>query len=184
MKEYDTEQLLELFDGKEIGPPDTPEDIPEEGVYLPPFEQSAEPNFVPKNKHRRMRRPRKKNGVMALPVYKATFDTYKECRFRFRKCTKDTKEICREVTGNLKRIMVNIELFHWQVKPKSILADTLELVVETIVIIRSMKDFGEINTKDFSIICQYSSQMLYNMMKWNKHYNASVRRAEQKEEIL
>lgn len=179
MTDFNSDQLIELFDGRVVPLPEPSGDAPSEGeLFAPPFAQNAETNFKPKNKHRKNRRPKKRNGVWALPIYKHTFDTYKECRFRFRKCNRDSRDICREVTGNLKRMMVNIELFLWQVKPASILSETLDLCVETIVTIRAMKDFGELNTKDFSIICQYSSQMLHHMMKWNAHHNGSAKRAE------
>ena len=80
--------------------------------------------------------------------------------------------------------MVNIELYHWQVKPFEILAETLDKAVETVVMIRALKDFGELSTKDFSVICQYSSPMLQHMMKWNEHHNNSVKRTEQVDNIL
>ena len=187
MKEYNNEQLIELFDGKEIEPPELPEpgDAPmENDLFMPPFAQNAETIFNPKKPHRKRRRPKKRNGVWALPAYKFTFDTYKECQFRFRKCNRDTKDICRDITGNLKRMMVNIELYHWQVKPFEILAETLDKAVETVVMIRALKDFGELSTKDFSVICQYSSPMLQHMMKWNEHHNNSVKRTEQVDNIL
>lgn len=185
MQEYDEKMLIELFDGNEIVPPDTGDDAPmEQDLFIPPFTQNAEAVHTPKKNKKKNQRPKKRGGVWALPAYKATYDTYRECQFRFRKCNQDTKPLCREVTGNLKRMMVNIELYHWQVKPKEILAPTLELAIESIVIIRALKDFKEISSKDFAIICRHSSLMMRHMMKWNKHYNASAVRTEEKDNLL
>ena len=94
-------------------------------------------------------------------------------RFRFRKVSGDGKVIAREVTANLKRIMVDIELVYWQVKPKSILPDTFALVLETIIVIRAMKDFGDLSTKDYGIISQYTSKLSVNMRIWSEFHNTS-----------
>ena len=61
MKEYNNEQLIELFDGKEIEPPEMPEpgDAPmENDLFMPPFAQNAETVFNPKKPHRKRRRPK------------------------------------------------------------------------------------------------------------------------------
>ena len=184
MKDYSNEQLIELFDGKEIKPPDLPDSSEmKNDLFVPPFAQNEEA-VEPEGKRRKKRKPKKRGGVWALPAYKYTFDTYKECQFRFRKCNRDSRDICKEVTGNLKKMMVNIELFHWQVKPATVLADTVEMALETAVIIRALKDIGELSTKDFAIICQYSSQMLSHLMKWNNHHNKAAHRTEGVDNIL
>jgi hypothetical protein len=174
MKEYQSKDLFDLFDDNQVAPPDGPEDAPpilQEG--LPPRTETTK-SQDPTKKRKHKQRPPKKNGVFALPVYKAAYDSYKECRFRFRNVAGDGKAIAREVTGNLKRIMVNIELVHWQVKPTSILPDTFALVLETIIIIRAMKDFGDLSTKDYAIISKYTSELSKNMRVWSDFYNASA----------
>ena len=161
MKEYHTNDLFDLFDDKGGTPPPPPK---EAAPPTPPEEQS---------KKKKKRKP-KKNGVFILPVYKAAYDSYKECQFRFRKVSGDGKAIAREVTSNLKRIMVDIELVYWQVKPKSILPETFSLVMETVIIIRAMKDFGDLSTKDFGIISKYTSQLSTNMRIWSEHHQAQA----------
>ncbi len=178
MKEYHTNDLFDLFDGKEIAPPDTPEDAPPASLDAMPSVtagagQEQQKDDQKKKKKRKPRQP-KKDGVFTLPVYKAAFDSYKECRFRFRKVSGDGKTICREVTGNLKRIMVDIELVYWQIKPKSILPDTFALVLETIIDIRAMKDFGDLSTKDFGIISEYTAKLSKNMRVWSEFHNANT----------
>lgn len=172
MKDYQTKDLFDLFDGKEVAPPDTPDDAPPLVLEAAPPEEKKKGGKDGQVKKKRKPRPPKKDGVFTLPVYKAAFDSYKECRFRFRKVSSDGRDIAREVTGNLKRIMVDIELVFWQVKPKSILPHTFELVLETIVVIRAMKDFGDLSTKDFGIISQYTSKLSKNMRIWSEFHNA------------
>lgn len=171
MKDYQTKDLFDLFSGKDV--------VPEENHAGSPATEKAKATSSEKTqdeqKNKKKRKPRvaKKDGVYALPVYKAAFDSYKECRFRFRKVSSDGRDIAREVTGNLKQIMVDIELVYWQIKPKTILPKTFELVLETIVIIRAMKDFGDLSTKDFAVISQYTSKLSKNMRIWSEYHNAS-----------
>lgn len=174
MKEYQSKDMFDLFDDYQVTPPDEPEDAPpvlEEG-FSPKTETTKQKDHTKKRKHKQ--RSPKINGVFALPVYKAAYDSYKECRFRFRNVAGDGKAIAREVTGNLKRIMVNIELVHWQVKPTSILPDTFVLVLETVIVIRAMKDYGDLSTKDYAIISKYTSELSKNMRVWSDFYNKSA----------
>lgn len=167
MKDYQTKDLFDLFDGRGTAPPDIPE--------MPvPAKKDTAPQGEERKRKRPRPRPQKKNGVFTLPVYKAAYDAYKECMFRFRKVPGDGKAIAREVTGNLKRIMVDIELVHWQVRPKTILPATFDLVLETIITIRAMKDFGDLSTKDFAIISQYTAELSRNMRVWSDFHNAST----------
>lgn len=177
MKDYKTKDLFDLFDQQEVAPPDTEKDMPPvstQMIFTPQDVQGKDANGVQKKKRKRKPRQEKKGGVFALPVYKAAYDSYKECMFRFRKVPGDGKAIAREVTSNLKRIMVDIELVYWQAKPKSVLPDTFALVLETLVTIRAMKDFGDLSTKDFGIISQYTASLSKNMRVWSEHHNAST----------
>lgn len=175
MKNYQSNDLLDLFDGKEpsIG---TVEQQSNQTTDESGSDKAEKATASEEQKKKKRKKPRtgKKNGVFALPVYKAAYDSYKECRFRFRKVSSDGKYIAREVTANLKRIMVDIELVYWQVKPKSILPDTFALVLETMITIRAMKDFGDLSTKDFGIISQYTANLSKNMRVWSDFHNASI----------
>lgn len=181
MQEYQTKDLFDLFDGKE---PATP--VAEQCTQqITPSGDAEGVKNIEEQKKKKRRKPRqaKKNGVFALPVYKAAYDSYKECRFRFRKVPSDGKAIGREVTSNLKRIMVDIELVYWQVKPKTILPDTFALVLETMITIRAMKDFGDLSTKDFGIISQYTANLSKNMRVWSDFHNSSIAGNEKKNKV-
>ncbi len=43
-----------------------------------------------------------------IPAFKAAYDCYKECQFRFRNVPIDSKPIAREIKAKLMRIMVCI----------------------------------------------------------------------------
>lgn len=172
MKDYQIKDMFDLFDDKEPALEDKQEETPDL-IPAAPIKETGSKEGEEKRKKKKKPRKKKTDGVFVLPVYKAAFDSYKECRFRFRKVSGDGKAIAREVTANLKRIMVDIELVYWQVKPKSILPDTFALVLETIIVIRAMKDFGDLSTKDYGIISQYTSKLSVNMRIWSEFHNTS-----------
>lgn len=114
----------------------------------------------------------------ALPVYKAAYDLYKSCRFRFRTVSKGCKPAAHEVLQNLLDIMVDIELVFWQVEQKNILTMTYRNVLKTIVIIRAMHDMGELSTQHYSVISQNAAVLSKNMNNWNNFYNKTTETAD------
>lgn len=118
---------------------------------------------------------KERKDLHTLPVYKAAYDTYKECRFRFRTVSKDAKTTAHEVLTYLLDIMVDIELVYWQVQDKEILGDTYRKVLKVIIIIRAMHDIGELSTQHYSIISRYSAVLSKNMGNWNNYYNSHIK---------
>lgn len=118
---------------------------------------------------------KERKDLHTLPVYKAAYDTYKECRFRFRTVSKDAKGTTHEVLSYLLDIMVDIELVYWQVQDKEILGDTYRKVLKVIIIIRAMHDIGELSTQHYSIISRYSAVLSKNMGNWNNYYNSHIK---------
>lgn len=118
---------------------------------------------------------KERKDLHTLPVYKAAYDTYKECRFRFRTVSKDAKTTVHEVLSYLLDIMVDIELVYWQVQDKEILGDTYRKVLKVIIIIRAMHDIGELSTQHYSIISRYSAVLSKNMGNWNNYYNSHIK---------
>ena len=118
---------------------------------------------------------KERKDLHTLPVYKAAYDTYKECRFRFRTVNKDAKATAHEVLTYLLDIMVDIELVYWQVQDKEILGDTYRKVLKVIIIIRAMHDIGELSTQHYSIISRYSAVLSKNMGNWNNYYNNHIK---------
>ena len=118
---------------------------------------------------------KERKDLHTLPVYKAAYDTYKECRFRFRTVSKDAKTTAHEVLSYLLDIMVDIELVYWQIQDKEILGDTYRKVLKVIIIIRAMHDIGELSTQHYSIISRYSAVLSKNMGNWNNYYNSHIK---------
>ena len=118
---------------------------------------------------------KERKDLHTLPVYKAAYDTYKECRFRFRTVCKDAKATAHEVLTYLLDIIVDIEQVYWQVQEKEVLADTYRKVLKVIIIIRAMHDVGELSTQHYCIISRYSAVLLKNMGSWNNYYNAHIK---------
>lgn len=120
-------------------------------------------------RRRKLRRERRE--CHTLPVYKAAYDLYKSCRFRFRTVAKDCKATAHDVLQNLLNIMVDIEMVYWQVEDKKILTDTYRTVLKTMIVIRAMHDMGELSTQHYSIISQDAAILSKNMGNWNNFYN-------------
>ena len=118
---------------------------------------------------------KERKDLHTLPVYKAAYDTYKECRFRFRTVSKDAKATAHEVLTYLLDIMVDIELVYWQVQDKEILGDTYRKVLKVIIIIRAMHDVGVLSTQHYSLISRYSAVLSKNMGNWNNYYNSHIK---------
>lgn len=131
-------------------------------------------------KRKALRKERK--NLHILPVYKAAYDCYKECRFRFRTVSKNSKGTAHEVLSFLLDIMVDIELVYWQVEKKDILVETYRKVLKVIVIIRAMHDTGELSTQHYSVISRYSAELSKNMGNWSNYYNANMNMEETEEE--
>ena len=130
-------------------------------------------------KRRKMSKERK--NMHSLPAYKAAYELFKECRFRFRTVSKNCKGIAHDVLEKLLDVMVDIELVYWQVEDKKRLAETYRTVLKVIIIIRSMHDAGELSTQHYSVISQYSAELSKHMGNWNKTYNKNTM-IEEKEE--
>lgn len=127
-------------------------------------------------RRKQLRKERKE--CHTLPVYKAAYDLYKACRFRFKTVSKDCKPVAHEVLQKLLNIMVDIELVYWQVEQKNILTMTYRNVLKTIVIIRAMHDMGELSTQHYSVISQNAAVLSKNMSNWNNFYNKVMETAE------
>lgn len=150
-------------------------------------------NRSQQRRKRRMHRNRKGEkiqGVWILPVYQQTYNCMKECMFRFRRLPKEERasveaalnavprgssflkgEIGRDAISMLRRSLVQISMVYWQVKPKSILPDVFEVMLEAVVTIRALRDMGLLSVHDYGCICRYSGPMIQHMKDWSKHYN-------------
>ena len=138
----------------------------------------------------RKRKGEKIQGVWILPVYQMTYNCMRECMFRFRRLPKEEREKSQlhlaqlpsgsafmrhehgmEAVSILRRVLVEISLVYWQVKPKTTLPDVFSLMLEAVVTIRALRDMGLLPVHDYNCICRYSGPMVKHMMGWSRHYN-------------
>lgn len=143
-----------------------------------------------KRRMHRNRKGEKIQGVWILPVYQQTYNCMKECMFRFRRLPKEERasaeaamgavpsgssflkgELGRDAISMLRRVLVQISLVYWQVKPKTILPDVFELMLEAVVTVRALRDMGLLSVHDYGCICRYSGPMVQNMKDWSRHHN-------------
>lgn len=101
-----------------------------------------------------------------IPAYKAAYDCYKECQFRFRGVPVDSRPEAREVKAKLLRTMVCIAHARLNIKVLESLQEAVDLALEVQIIIRVLVDINAITKKDFSIITKFSESLLRQMIGW------------------
>ena len=72
-----------------------------------------------------------------IPAFKAAYDFYKECQFRFRNVPVDAKPVARDIKAKVMRVMV--------------------CIVET----------NSLTKKDFAHVSQYSDNLIRQMVGWS-----------------
>ena len=102
-----------------------------------------------------------------IPAFKAAYDCYKECQFRFRNVPSDSKQMAREVKAKLMRIMVCIAHARLNIKVLESLQEATDLALETQITIRVLTETRAITIKDFAHITQYSDNLVRQMVGWS-----------------
>lgn len=101
-----------------------------------------------------------------IPAFKAAYDCYKECQFRFRNVPIDSKPIAREVKAKLMRIMVCIAHARLNVCVLESLREAMDLALEVQITIRVLVETNAITKKDFANISKYSENLVRQMVGW------------------
>ena len=116
-----------------------------------------------------------------IPAFKAAYDCYKECQFRFRNVPIDSKPIAREVKAKLMRIMVCIAHARLNVHVLESLREAMDLALEVQITIRVLVETNAITKKDFANIAKYSDNLVRQMVGWaaseDKKYKGGTTRA-------
>lgn len=102
-----------------------------------------------------------------IPVFKAAYDCYKECEFRFRNVPVDAKPTARTVKERLMRVMVCIAHARLNIRVLESLREATDLAIEIQVTLRVMVETNRISKKDFSIIAKYSDSLMRQMIGWS-----------------
>lgn len=116
-----------------------------------------------------------------IPAFKAAYDCYKECQFRFRNVPIDSKPITREVKAKLMRTMVCIAHARLNVHVLESLREAMDLALEVQITIRVLVETNAITKKDFANIAKYSDNLVRQMVGWaaseDKKYKGGTTRA-------
>ena len=97
-----------------------------------------------------------------IPAFKAAFDFYKECQFRFRNVPNDAKPTAREVKTKVMRVMVLIAHARLNIRVRESLQE-----IEAQITLRVLVETSAITHKDFSNISKYSDNLVRQMVGWS-----------------
>lgn len=106
-----------------------------------------------------------------IPAFKAAYDCYKECQFRFRNVPVDAKPIAREIKAKLMRVMVCIAHARLNIRVLESLREAVDLALEVQITIRVLVETKAINNKDFANITKYSENLVRQMVGWSNSEN-------------
>lgn len=102
-----------------------------------------------------------------IPAFKAAFDFYKECQFRFRNVPNDAKPTAREVKSKVMRVMVLIAHARLNIRVRESLQEAVFLAIETQITLRVLVETNAITHQDFSNISKYSDNLVRQMVGWS-----------------
>lgn len=102
-----------------------------------------------------------------IPAFKAAYDCYKECLSRFRNVPSDSKSVAREIRNKLMRVMVCIAHARLNIRVLESLREATDLAIEVQITIRVLVETRAISIKDFSMISQYSQNLVRQMVGWS-----------------
>ena len=102
-----------------------------------------------------------------IPAFKAAFDFYKECQFRFRNVPNDAKPTAREVKTKVMRVMVLIAHARLNIRVRESLQEAVFLAIEAQITLRVLVETNALTKKDFANISQYSDNLVRQMVGWS-----------------
>lgn len=102
-----------------------------------------------------------------IPAFKAAYDCYKECQFRFRNVPNDAKPTAREVKSKVMRVMVLIAHARLNIRVRESLQEAVFLAIEAQITLRVLVETNALSKKDFSHISQYSDKLVRQMVGWS-----------------
>lgn len=102
-----------------------------------------------------------------IPAFKAAFDFYKECQFRFRNVPNDAKPTAREVKTKVMRVMVLIAHARLNIRVRESLQEAVFLAIEAQITLRVLVETSAITHKDFSNISKHSDNLVRQMVGWS-----------------
>ena len=102
-----------------------------------------------------------------IPAFKAAFDFYKECQFRFRNVPVDAKPVAREVKAKVMRVMVLIAYARLNIRVRESLQEAVFLSIEAQITLRVLVETNALTKKDFAHISGFSDNLVRQMVGWS-----------------
>lgn len=102
-----------------------------------------------------------------IPAFKAAYDCYKECQFRFRNVPTDAKSTAKDVKKALMRIMVCIAHARLNLRVLDSLREAVDLAIEAQITIRVLVETNSLTKKDFANVSKYSDNLVRQMVGWS-----------------
>ena len=102
-----------------------------------------------------------------IPAFKAAYDLYKECQFRFRNVPVDAKPVTRDIKAKVMRVMVCIAHARLNVRVLESLREAVDLSIETQISLRVLVETNSLTKKDFAHVSQYSDNLVRQMVGWS-----------------
>lgn len=116
-----------------------------------------------------------------IPAFKAAFDFYKECQFRFRNVPNDAKPTAREVKSKVMRVMVLIAHARLNIRVRESLQEAVFLAIEAQITLRVLVETNSLTHQDFSNISKYSDNLVRQMVGWS---TSEEKKAEQTPDLF
>ena len=102
-----------------------------------------------------------------IPAFKAAYDFYKECQFRFRNVPIDAKPIAREIKAKIMRVMVCIAHARLNIRVLDSLREAVDLAIEAQITLRVLVETNSLTKKDFANVSKYSDALVRQMVGWS-----------------
>jgi hypothetical protein len=102
-----------------------------------------------------------------IPAFKAAYDFYKECQFRFRNVPTEAKPVSRDIKAKVMRVMVCIAHARLNIRVLESLREAVDLAIEAQITLRVLVETNSLTKKDFANVSKYSDNLVRQMVGWS-----------------
>lgn len=102
-----------------------------------------------------------------IPAFKAAYDFYKECQFRFRNVPADAKPVAKDIKAKVMRVMVCIAHARLNIRVLESLREAVDLAIEAQIALRVLVETNSLTKKDFANVSKYSDNLVRQMVGWS-----------------
>ena len=102
-----------------------------------------------------------------IPAFKAAYDFYKECQFRFRNVPSDAKPVAKDIKAKVMKVMVCIAHARLNIRVLESLREAVDLAIEAQITLRVLVETNSLTKKDFANVAKYSDSLVRQMAGWS-----------------